>query len=124
MRPVLTREQLAQVRNGDPFAPPVWRAPVYHTPGWMIAAVQIGRTLWAITRFLARHPLGDLAALALCGAWRLLGWPGPVSLTVLAMAVLVTWRLRWPGSFTRWVKFPALSKWRRWHYHRHWPAVM
>jgi hypothetical protein len=72
MRPVLTREQLAQVGNGDPFAPPVWRAPVYHTPGWMIAAVQIARTLSAVARFVACHPLADLAALALIGAWRLL----------------------------------------------------
>jgi hypothetical protein len=25
-------EQLAQVRNPDPFAVPVWRSPVYRTP--------------------------------------------------------------------------------------------
>jgi S-DNA-T family DNA segregation ATPase FtsK/SpoIIIE len=42
----------------------------------------------------------------------------------VAAAVLVTWRMRWPASFTRWVWRPAVSKWRRWHYHRHWPAVM
>jgi DNA segregation ATPase FtsK/SpoIIIE, S-DNA-T family len=124
MRPVLTSQQLAQVSNADPFAPPVWRAPVYHTPGWIIAAVQIARTLWAITRFLARHPVADLAVLLLVMAGRLTGWPGPAGLSVMVLAVLVTWRLRWPASFTRCVKFPALSKWRRWHYHRHWAAVM
>ena len=37
---------------------------------------------------------------------------------------MVVWRVRWPGSFSRWVGRPVLSKWRRWHYHRHWPAVM
>lgn len=26
-------QQLAQVNNPDPFAPPIWRSPVYHTPG-------------------------------------------------------------------------------------------
>jgi DNA segregation ATPase FtsK/SpoIIIE, S-DNA-T family len=124
MRPVLTGQQVAQVSNPDPFAPPVWRAPVYHTPGWLIAAVQVARTLWAIARFITRHPLGDLAALALLGAWRLLGWPAPLTLAVLALAVLTVWRLRWPASFTRWVRLPALSKWRRWHYYRLWPGVM
>jgi S-DNA-T family DNA segregation ATPase FtsK/SpoIIIE len=117
-------ERLAQVDNADPFAPPIWRAPVYHTPGWITAVAQIARTLWAITRFLARHPLADFAALALVTAWRLTGWPGPVTLVLAAVTMLVAWRLRWPASFTRWIARPALAKWRRWHYHRHWTAVM
>jgi S-DNA-T family DNA segregation ATPase FtsK/SpoIIIE len=117
-------KQLAQVNNPDPFAPPIWRSPVYHTPGWIIAAVQIARTLWAITRFLARHPAADLAALALGGAWRLTGWRGPLAVVLITAAALVTWRVRWPGSFTQWVWRPAVSKWRRWRYHRHWLSVM
>jgi DNA segregation ATPase FtsK/SpoIIIE, S-DNA-T family len=117
-------EQLAQVNNPDPFAPPVWRSPVYHTPAWIIAIAQIARTLWAITRFLARHPIADLAALTAFEAWRLTGWPGPVALVVIAAAVLVMWRLRWPVSFTTWVARPAVSKWRRWRYDRRWLAVM
>jgi DNA segregation ATPase FtsK/SpoIIIE, S-DNA-T family len=116
--------QVAQVNNPDPFAPPIWRSPVYHPPGWIIAIVQIARTLWAIIRFVARHPLADLAALALVTAWRIGGRPGPATLAVIAVVVLVTWRLRWPASFTRWVRYPALAKWRRWQYHRHWLAVM
>jgi len=124
MRPVVSGQQLAQVSNGDPFAPPVWRAPVYHTPGWIIAAAQITRTLWAVLRFLARHPLGVLAVLGLFEAWRLVGWPGPVALALTAAVVLVVWRLRWPASFTRWVHRPAVSRWRRWQYARHWDGVM
>jgi S-DNA-T family DNA segregation ATPase FtsK/SpoIIIE len=124
MRPVLTSQQLAQVSNPDPFAPPVWRAPVYHTPGWIVAAVQLARILWAITRFIARHPSADLAVLALAGLWRLASWPGPVALAVIVVTSLAVWRLRWPASFGRWVARPAVSKWRRWHYHRHWAAVM
>jgi S-DNA-T family DNA segregation ATPase FtsK/SpoIIIE len=124
MRPVVSGRQLAQISNGDPFAPPVWRAPVYHTPGWLIAAAQSLRTLWAILRFLARHPVADLAALALFEAWRLAAWPGPIAVTLGCAAVLVAWRVRWSASFTRWVHRPALSKWRRWHYARHWDAVM
>jgi S-DNA-T family DNA segregation ATPase FtsK/SpoIIIE len=124
MRPVVSGQQLAQVKNGDPFAPPIWRAPIYHTPGWLVAAAQITRTVWAILRFLARHPVADLAALTLFEAWRLTRWPGPAALILITAAVLVTWRLRWPASFTRWVHRPALSKWRHWHYARHWNAVM
>jgi S-DNA-T family DNA segregation ATPase FtsK/SpoIIIE len=117
-------EQLAQVNNPDPFAPPVWRSPVYHTPGWIIAAVQIARSLWAIARFLARHPIADLIVLVLVAGWRLTGWPGPVALMLAASVALVVWRIKRPVSFDRWVYFPALSKWRRWRYHRHWAAVM
>ena len=32
MRKVITGEQVAQLYNRDPFALPVWRAPVYQTP--------------------------------------------------------------------------------------------
>ena len=32
MRKVVTGEQVAQIYNPDPFALPVWRAPVYRTP--------------------------------------------------------------------------------------------
>jgi S-DNA-T family DNA segregation ATPase FtsK/SpoIIIE len=124
MRPVVSGQQLAQLHNTDPFAPPIWRAPVYHTPGWIIAIVQIVRTLWAILRFLARHPIEDLAALVLYSSWRLASWPGVGALVLIAVSVLVAWRLRWPGSFTRWVQRPVLSRWRRWHYARHWDAVM
>jgi S-DNA-T family DNA segregation ATPase FtsK/SpoIIIE len=124
MRPALTGQQLSQVNNADPFAPPVWRAPVYHTPGSITVIVQLARTLWAIARFLVRHPVADLAALALVEAWRLTDWPGPVVLAAIAAAVLVAWRLRWPASFTRWIRRPAVSKWRRWRYHRRWLAVM
>ena len=35
-------EQLAQVDNRDPFAPPVWRSPVYRTPEPVIMVVTDG----------------------------------------------------------------------------------
>ena len=60
-------EQLAQVNNPDPFAPPVWRSPVFHTPGWIITIVQLVRLVAALVRFAARHPV-----LAWC--WRC--WAG------------------------------------------------
>ena len=53
-------QQLAQVDNPDPFAPPVWRSPVYHTPGWVITIVQLARVIVALVKFLARHPVLDL----------------------------------------------------------------
>ncbi|MGO9079856.1 MAG: FtsK/SpoIIIE domain-containing protein [Streptosporangiaceae bacterium] len=117
-------DQVAQVDNPDPFAVPVWRSPVMHTPGWIIAAAQLVRLIWRLARFLARHPLLDLAAVTSWLAWRLLGWPGPVVLVLVLAAVLAVSRWRWPGPFSRLVARPALGKWRRWHYARHWAAVM
>jgi S-DNA-T family DNA segregation ATPase FtsK/SpoIIIE len=117
-------QQLAQLDNPDPFAPPAWRSPVYHTPGWVITIVQLCRALFALAKFLARHPVLDLEAAVLVLAWRLAGWPGPVILISALTVVLIGWRLRWPASFTRFVGSPARGKWRRWHYQRHWLAVL
>ena len=41
-------EQLAQVDNRDPFAPPVWRSPVYRTPEPVIMVVQLIRLIWRV----------------------------------------------------------------------------
>ena len=117
-------DQLAQVNNPDPFAPPVWRSPVYHTPGWVIAIIQLGRLVCAILGFLLRHPVADLVAAVVVVAWLNLGWPGPVLLAVAVLAALALWRWRWPVSFSRFIARPALGKWRRWNYQRHWAAVM
>ncbi len=46
MRDRVTGEQYAQVDNPDPFAPPVWRSPVYRTPEGLIYLVQALRGLW------------------------------------------------------------------------------
>ena len=43
MRKVITGDQVAQIRNPDPLAFPIWRAPVYRTPGWIIAIAQLCR---------------------------------------------------------------------------------
>jgi hypothetical protein len=66
------------VDNPDPFAPPVWRSPIYHTPAWVIAIVQLARVIIALVKFLARRPMLDLVLAAGVLAWRLAGWPGPV----------------------------------------------
>jgi hypothetical protein len=99
-------------------------SPVHHTPGWVIIIVQLCRALFALTEFLARHPLLDLEAAILVLAWRLLGWPGPVILAISATVLLACWRLRWSGSFSRFITAPARGRWRRWHYQRHWLAVL
>ena len=90
-------QQLAQLDNPDPFAPPVWRSPVYHTPGWVITIVQLVRALIAIIKFLARHPVLDLVLAVELLAWSMAGWPAPVILTSTVTAVLIVWRLRWPA---------------------------
>ena len=56
MRRVVTGEQQAQLANPDPFAVPVMRAPVYRTPGWIIAVVQLARLVWWLGRLIVRHP--------------------------------------------------------------------
>ena len=50
-------EQLAQVDNRDPFAPPVWRSPVYRTPEPVIFVVQLIRLVWRVLWFALTHPL-------------------------------------------------------------------
>ena len=40
MRKVVTGSQVAQLRNTDPFAVPLWRAPIYRTPFLLVALVQ------------------------------------------------------------------------------------
>jgi S-DNA-T family DNA segregation ATPase FtsK/SpoIIIE len=117
-------EQLAQVDNPDPFAPPVWRSPVYHTPGWIITLVQLARLIAALVRFLVRHPVFDLVVAALGYSWSLAGWPGPVILTATVAAVLACWRWLWPASFFRFIGQPVRGKWRRGYYRRHWLAML
>jgi DNA segregation ATPase FtsK/SpoIIIE, S-DNA-T family len=117
-------QQLAQLDNPDPFAPPVWRSPVYHTPGWVITIVQLVRAIVAVVKFLVRHPVLDLVLAVELLAWSQAGWPGPVILTGTVSVVLVGWRLRWPASFSRFIGSPVRGKWRRWHYQRHWLAVL
>jgi DNA segregation ATPase FtsK/SpoIIIE, S-DNA-T family len=117
-------QQLAQIDNPDPFAPPAWRSPVYHTPGWVIVIVQLGRALFALAKFLFRHPVLDLEVAILVLGWRLAGWPGPVILASAVTVILVGWRLRGPASFARFIAIPVRGKWRRWHYQRHWLAVL
>jgi len=108
----------------DPFAPPVWRSPVYHTPGWIITLVQLVRLLVALARFLARHPALDLVVFVLALAWSLAGWSGPVTLTATVAALLAAWRWRAPVSFSRFIGQPVRGKWRRWYYQRHCLAVL
>lgn len=117
-------EQLALVRNPDPFAVPAWRSPVYRTPGWIITIVQLARGIAALVKFAIRRPV--LVAAAVVGAllWHATGWPGPVALILTVAAVLAVWRWRSPHSFTRFITDPARSRWRAWHYRRHWAAVM
>jgi len=101
MRKVITGEQVAQLYNRDPFALPVWRAPIYKTPAAITAVVQLVRLLAWLVRLTARHPLA---------AW--------------AVVVLASWRYFWPSSFARWVGGPARGKWRGWFYRRRWAGVM
>jgi hypothetical protein len=62
MRRVVTGEQIAQIYNPDPFARPIWRAPVYRTPAGIIALAQLFRLLAWIIRMIVRHPVAATAA--------------------------------------------------------------
>jgi S-DNA-T family DNA segregation ATPase FtsK/SpoIIIE len=116
--------QLAQVDNPDPFAAPVWRSPVYETPWAVIWIVQLTRLLWRLARFTITHPALDAVGAVLYFAWRWLGWPGPVGLVAVVVAILVAlWLLR-PDWFTRFVGNSARDAWRAWFYRRHWHAAM
>src|SRR5215831_20089050 len=99
MRKVVTGEQLAQVYNPDPFARPVWRAPVYQTPPAIIALVQLVRLLAGLVRLAARHPVATALVALLVFLWVNAGWAGLVVLVVSAVVLLAIWRYFWPVSF-------------------------
>jgi DNA segregation ATPase FtsK/SpoIIIE, S-DNA-T family len=125
MRKVITGQQVAQLYNPDPFALPVWRAPVYRTPAGIMLLVQLARLLAWLARLIARHPLAASIVALLALIWVNLSWPGVVALAACAVVILVTWRYFWPGSFTRWVTGPARGRWRAWwYYRRRWAGVM
>jgi DNA segregation ATPase FtsK/SpoIIIE, S-DNA-T family len=124
MRRVVTGEEIAQLRNPDPFAVPAWRSPIYRTPGWIVLLVQLARLIWRLTRLVARHPLLAAAAAGLITMWVYLGWPAIAGLAGGVVVVLACWRWRWPCSFTRFIAAPARSRCRAWQYRRRWPAVM
>ena len=54
MRKVITGDQVAQIRNPDPFAPPVWRRRIPHA-GWIIAIAQLGRFVFWLHPDGGRH---------------------------------------------------------------------
>jgi S-DNA-T family DNA segregation ATPase FtsK/SpoIIIE len=120
----VTGESFAQVNNPDPFAPPVWRSPVYRTPEFVIWLVQLvrlaGRALW----FVICHPLLDLVAGLILLDYLNLGWAGLAGTAAAIALSLVVLRLAWPELFARWVKAPARNGWRSWYYRRRWRAVM
>jgi S-DNA-T family DNA segregation ATPase FtsK/SpoIIIE len=92
MHKVVTGEQVAQLYNRDPFALPIWRAPVYQTPAIFIIAVQLYRLVSWLARLIARHPLaaGILTLSAL--TWVDLGWIALIALAAAVLAILVIWR--------------------------------
>jgi DNA segregation ATPase FtsK/SpoIIIE, S-DNA-T family len=124
MRRVVTGDDIAQVRNPDPFAVPAWRSPVYRTPLWIVAIVHLVRMIVWLVRFLFRHPVLVLAAIVGALMWRVTGWLGLVVLAVTITTVLALWWRRFPASFSRFIGAPARGQWRAWHYRRRWAAVM
>jgi DNA segregation ATPase FtsK/SpoIIIE, S-DNA-T family len=117
-------EQFAQVNNPDPFAPPVWRSPVYRTPEGVILLVQFIRFLWRAVWFVFTHPVLDAVVALVVFDWLRLGWPGIAGLVLLAAALLAAVRLLRPEWFARFIAGPARDKWRWWFYRRRWHAAM
>ena len=120
----VTGEQIAQVDNPDPFAPPVWRSPVYRTPEFVIWLVQLVRLVARVVWFVLRHPLLDAAAGLVALVWLRAGWPGGTVVVAVVAAGLVVLRMAWPHWFARLVSGPVRNRWRWWFYRRHWHAVM
>jgi hypothetical protein len=102
MRKVITGEQVAQIYNPDPFARPIWRAPVYQTPAGLILLAWLVKLIARLLRVVFRHPVaaGVLALLAFL--WVSIGWPGMTAIIGCAVLVLVIWRCCWPSTFSRW----------------------
>jgi S-DNA-T family DNA segregation ATPase FtsK/SpoIIIE len=117
-------EQLAQLENRDPFAPPVWRSPVYRTPEAVIVVVQVLRLIWRVLWFALTHPLADAAALLIFATWLSLGWAGVAGLAAVAVIGLAGLRVMQPVWFARFVGVPLRDWWRWWFYRRRWRAAM
>jgi DNA segregation ATPase FtsK/SpoIIIE, S-DNA-T family len=124
MRRVVTGEQVAQLYNPDPFARPVFRAPVYQTPAGIILLAWLARLLYRLARLAVRHPVTTGAAAALAFLWFTISWVGIAAILACAVLVLVIWWWFWPSGFARWVAAPVRSARRAWVYRRRWPAVM
>jgi S-DNA-T family DNA segregation ATPase FtsK/SpoIIIE len=124
MRRVVTGEQVAQIYNPDPFARPVFRAPVYQTPAGIILLAWLARLLFRLARLAFRHPVTTMTLALLAFLWFTITWIGIAALAAWAVLVLVIWRCYWPCGFARWVATPARNTWRAWVYRRHWAAVM
>ena len=103
----VTGEQLAQVDNRDPFAPPVWRSPVYRTPEPVIMVVQLVRLIWRVLWFALTHPGVDAVAALVVVTWLGLGWPGVVGLAAIAVVGLAGLRVLQPAWFARFVAGPV-----------------
>jgi DNA segregation ATPase FtsK/SpoIIIE, S-DNA-T family len=124
MRQFMRSDYYAQVDNGDPFAPPAWRSPVYRTPEWLIMAVQFFRTVWWLIQFMVRHPFLDLVVAATVFIGVKTGWPGLAVLGGTVLAGLAALRLLRPDWFTRLVTTPLRCRWRWCGYRRHWQSVV
>jgi S-DNA-T family DNA segregation ATPase FtsK/SpoIIIE len=110
MRKVVTGEQVAQLYNRDPFALPIWRAPVYQTPAIFTIAVQLYRLISWLVRLIARHPLAAGIVAVVAVIWLDLGWVVLVALAAAVLAMLAAWRWFWPVSFARWVTRPVRGR--------------
>src|ERR1039458_113407 len=120
----LPGEYLAQVDNRDPFAPPVWRSPVYRTPEPVIFIVQLIRLAWRVLRFALTHPALDAIAALVIITWLGLGWPGVAGLAVAVIVGLAGLRIVQPEWFARFVAVPVRDRLRWWFYQRRWKAAM
>jgi S-DNA-T family DNA segregation ATPase FtsK/SpoIIIE len=124
MRRVVTGEQVAHIYNPDPFARPVFRAPVYQTPAGFILLAWLARLVFRLARLAFRHPVATVVLALLAFLWFTIGCIGLAAITAWIVLVLVIWRCYWPSGFARWVAAPARSTWRAWVYRRKWAAVM
>jgi DNA segregation ATPase FtsK/SpoIIIE, S-DNA-T family len=124
MRRVVTGEQVAQIYNPDPFARPIFRAPVYQTPAGLILLAWLVKLIVRLLRLVFRHPVAAVVLAVLVFMWVSVGWIGMAAIAGCAGLMLVIWRYYWPSGFTRWVATPARNTRRAWVYRRRWPAVM
>ena len=121
---LLSTNKFVKSANSDPFASPVLRSPVVPTPMWLFLLILAVRLAGRVIRFIARHPVVDVAALTAVLSWSWLGWPGPLTLALLVITACVMWRVAAPRSWYRLIAGPARGRWRRRYYRRRWPAVM
>jgi S-DNA-T family DNA segregation ATPase FtsK/SpoIIIE len=117
---------LINVIRGERIEPAPFniRTPYLRVPLWLMLAGWLCKALYRLVVVYIRFWYITLPATALAWLYHRYGWPGPALAAGVPAALLTAWGLVDRTSFRRFAWWPALGRWRRMRYRRHWHAAM